>query len=229
MGLNTQEIGFVVKAPNGTIIYQRTSGAAFPQSIIFSTFCPVSGCASPSPSYLTLTISMTDSFRDGWNSNVLGIRQNDTIVGLFGNTFTAGSSSGPVSVIVQGNLATQIVVVTLGTKTNEVGFTVKAPNGTLIHQRVSGATFLATTRFSTFCPIGGCENLLTLTITMTDSVGDGWNGNILGFKQLNENNAVVGTFGESFTSGASSGPVSVTILGNFQTQIFVFSLGTKTD
>ena len=118
MGSNTQEIGFTITAPNGTVFHQRTSGAAYPPSIIFSIFCPVSGCAAPSPSYIALTITMTDSFGDGWNSNVLAIRQNNKIVGFFGNTFTTGSSSGPVSVIVQGNLATQIVVATLGTKTN---------------------------------------------------------------------------------------------------------------
>ena len=118
MGSNTQEIGFTITALNGTVFHQRTSGAAYPPSIIFSIFCPVSGCAAPSPSYTTLTITMADSGSDGWNSNVLAIRQNNKIVGFFGNTFTTGSSSGPVSVIVQGNLATQIVVATLGTKTN---------------------------------------------------------------------------------------------------------------
>ena len=128
---------------------------------------------------------MTDSFGDGWKSNVLGIRQNNAIVGHFGNIFTTGSSSGPVSVIVQGNLSTQIVVVTLGTKTNEIGFVVKAPNGTIIHQRTSGVIFDKSSVFSIFCPVSGCLNLLTLTVTMTDSGSDGWNGNVFGIRQLN--------------------------------------------
>lgn len=42
-----------------------------------------------------------------------------------------------------------------------------------------------------------------LTITMTDSKGDGWNGNILGIMQ---DEVVLGTFGETFTSGFA--PVS---------------------
>ena len=201
MGSNTQEIGFTVTAPNGTTIYQRASGAAYPPSIIFSIFCPVSGCASPSPSYLTLTITMTDSGSDGWNSNVLAIRQNNTILGYFGASFTAGSSSGPVSVIVQGNLTTQIVVATLGTKTEEIGFTVTAPNGTVIFQRASGSTFTATTYFTVFCPDSGCPNTLDLIITMTDSGSNGWGNNVLAIKQ---NNTIVGTFGSNFTSGASS-------------------------
>lgn len=61
---------------------------------------------------------MTDSFGDGWEGTVLGIKQNDTIVGTFGNGFTSGGSSGPVYIVVQGNLETQVVVTTLGSWTN---------------------------------------------------------------------------------------------------------------
>lgn len=61
---------------------------------------------------------MTDSYGDGWNSNILGIRQNNTIVGLIGNTFTTGTASGPISIIVLSNQPAQIVVAQLGTKTN---------------------------------------------------------------------------------------------------------------
>ena len=186
LGINSHEVGFVVKAPNGTVIHQRNSGTYFFQSFVFSIFCPVSGCAALSPSYITLSINMTDSGNDGWNNNVLAIRQNNSILGIFGNGFTTGASAGPVSIIVQGNLATQIVVVTLGTKTNEIGFTVKAPNGTIIHQRTSGATFISTTKFATFCPVSDSANLLTLIINMTDSGSDGWNSNVLGIRQLNK-------------------------------------------
>lgn len=64
---------------------------------------------------------------------------------------------------------------------------------------------------------------------MTDSAGDGWSGNIFGIRQMNENNALVGTFGSTFTTGATAGPLSITVEGIYQTQIFVFALGTKTD
>lgn len=57
---------------------------------------------------------MTDSYGDGWSGNVIGIKQNNTIVGTFGNSFTTGSSSGPVYIAVQGNREAQIVVTTLG-------------------------------------------------------------------------------------------------------------------
>lgn len=51
---------------------------------------------------------------------------------------------------------------------------------------------------------------VTLTITMTDSKSNGWNGTVLGFSQ---NGATVATFGSNFTSGGSLGPVYATING----------------
>lgn len=41
------------------------------------------------------------------------------------------------------------------------------------------------------------DDSLSLTIILTDSFGDGWNGNILGIMQ---NNKIVHTFGNAFTS-----------------------------
>ena len=169
---------------------------------------------------------MTDSFGDGWNGNVLGIKQNNTVVALFGNLFTAGYSSGPLYFIVQGNLATQIAVTTLGTKTNEVGFLVKAQSGAILHQRYPWKTFESARVFATFCPVTGCSNILTLTVTMTDSFRDGWNSNMLALKQ---NSSIVGVFGELFTTGNSSGPLSINVIGDLFTQIAVAQLGTKTN
>ena len=207
LGNKTNELGFVVKAPNGTIIYQRTAGTTFTASTVFSTFCSVGGC----PPTLLLNITLSDSFGDGWNGNILGIKQNNTIIGTFGNVFTGGSSSGPIYLSVIGNLGAQIVVTQLGNKTNEVGFVIRAPNGTIIYQRANGTAFNSSTIFAAFCPSGGCPNTIDLIITMTDSFGDGWKGNILGLRQ---NNTIVGTFGSSFTTGFSTDPVLITVKGN---------------
>jgi hypothetical protein len=49
---------------------------------------------------------------------------------------------------------------------------------------------------------------------MNDAYGDGWNGNIFGFRQ---NGTIVATFGGGFTGGRSFGPLNVTIPGNRQT------------
>lgn len=73
------------------------------------------GC--PEPTTLKLTITMTDSYGDGWNGNILAIRQNNTIIGTFGSTFTEGSSTSPVYIVVQGSLRAQIIVSTIGSYT----------------------------------------------------------------------------------------------------------------
>lgn len=66
---------------------------------------------------------------------------------------------------------------------------------------------------------------ITLTIQMTDTFGDGWNGNVFAFKQ---NGAIVATFGSTFTYGKSFGPVNVTIPTKVQTQIVISKFGTWT-
>ena len=82
---------------------------------------------------------MSDSFGDGWNGNILGIKQNNTIIGTFGSGFVTGFSSGPVYVNVQANVLAQIVVVVLGSWTKEIGFNVKVvENGSTIFSRSSG-------------------------------------------------------------------------------------------
>jgi len=46
---------------------------------------------------------------------------------------------------------------------------------------------------------------------MTDSYGDGWNGNTIAVRQ---NNIIVGIFGGNFTTGTSYGPVFIPVLAN---------------
>lgn len=172
LGQKTNEIGFVVKASNGTIIYQRNSGATFDLARVFSIFCPKDSCSN----VLTLTITMSDSAGDGWNNNVLAIKQNNSIIGTFGELFVSGDVNGPITINVFGDLNAYIVVSQLGTKTEEVGFILTAPNGTVVHRRNSGSAFTTNTTFLIFCPIGGCPdpNSITLNITMSDAYGDGW-------------------------------------------------------
>lgn len=149
-------------------------------------------CQGDSP-YVTLEITLTDSFGDGWNGNILAIKQNNNIMGTFGNTFNSGSSfTYPIYIVVHANITAQIVVNQLGQKTNEVGFVVRNVNGPIIYQKNSGGTFDSTRIITIFCPQNGCLNILNLTVTLSDSVGDGWNNNVLAIKQ---NNTIVGTFG----------------------------------
>lgn len=60
---------------------------------------------------------------------------------------------------------------------------------------------------------------------MTDTYGDGWSGTVLALQQ---NNAIIATFGSNFTSGTSSGPLYVSVQGNLETQVVVSQLGAWT-
>jgi len=174
LGTGKNDISFIVKAQNGTTIYQKTAGTPFYATTIFSTFCLSAAC--PAPATLNLTIIMTDSYGDGWNGNILTIKQNNAVVGSFGSSFTTGSVSSPVYIVVQGNLYAQIVVSILTSYTQEIGFTISAPNGTIIYKRNPGYTFLTTTIFTTFCPLGGCPQRPNVTyyLSIADNYGDGW-------------------------------------------------------
>lgn len=204
-------MGFVVRASSGIIVYQLNSGSFFDSTTVFSTFCPGGAC----PATFLLNITLSDSYGDGWNGNILAIKQNGTIVGTFGNGFTFGNSTGPVYLTVQGNLEAQVVVSVLGGYTNEVGFVIKVLNGTTVAQRLSGIRYSDGAALSSFCPAGGCPipSTLNLTINMVDywTYGSGWNGAVVAIKQ---NNAVVGTFGSTFSSSYTTSPVYIVVQGN---------------
>lgn len=102
----------MIKAPNGTIIHQRASGSAFSVDNVFGDFCPIDNC--PDVSGFNVSITMTDASQDGWEGNILGIRQNGVVKGIFGNAFTSGSSSGPVSFNLDVGVEAQIIVTQLG-------------------------------------------------------------------------------------------------------------------
>lgn len=73
----------------------------FVKEIQLDTYVP----PPPTPEgSIELTIIMTDSYGDGWNGNILAIRQNNIIVGTFGSKFLYGTSPAPVKITVQGNV-----------------------------------------------------------------------------------------------------------------------------
>lgn len=49
---------------------------------------------------ITLNISMTDYYGDGWNGNIIGIKQNGTVFATFGQNFTAGKVYGPIQITI---------------------------------------------------------------------------------------------------------------------------------
>lgn len=124
---------------------------------------------------------------DGWNGNVLALKQNNTVVGIFGNYFTSGFSAGPIYITVTSNIPVQVVVSTYGYNQYQMGFKIKAPNGTIIYQRTGGAKshFYPDVVFTDFCPGTGCpiNPYVKYRLYLYASWNYGWQGNVLVFQQ----------------------------------------------
>lgn len=120
----------------------------------------------PSDNQCAYSVELTDSYGDGWNGNVLGFRQGGTIVGTFGQDFTNGFTYGPVYVALNHNVSTEIVVVTIGDFTSEVGFVVKDPYGATVYARNPGINFTLYTIFTTFT--SNCTPPACMKPTLTD-------------------------------------------------------------
>jgi Secretion system C-terminal sorting domain len=78
-GIFANEVSFVISDNNGTIVYQSAPFA--PNSLNTTSLCLADGC---------YTVSMFDSFGDGWNNALLTITANGVSTTY---TFTTGSSS----------------------------------------------------------------------------------------------------------------------------------------
>lgn len=71
-----------------------------------------------------MTATLSDSFGDGWNGNVLALKQ-DNLFYTFGQQFVAGNFFGTVLFSLSGDSEVSILVYILGSKTYEVGFTLR--------------------------------------------------------------------------------------------------------
>ncbi|TVQ06865.1 MAG: T9SS C-terminal target domain-containing protein, partial [Balneolaceae bacterium] len=70
------------------------------------------------------------------------------------------------------------------------------------------------------------EDRCVYTVQLITSQGNGWNGNVLGFRQ---DGFIVATFGEDFTDGSEFGPVETPICPDEQTEIVIVNLGIFTN
>lgn len=102
---------------------------------------------------------------------------------------------------------------------------ITTPNGTVL-SKISGDNFTANKLLGTFCILGTCPTEMMVIVTMADSGSNGWESNVIAFRQ---NNTFVGTFGDAFISGSSSGPLSFYLILNIPTQITVIKLGNNTN
>lgn len=61
-------------------------------------------------------VFMTDSYGDGWNHNVLAIRQKN-LTQTFGEGFMNGSFAGPIDIFVEGSIDAEVIVHKFGLST----------------------------------------------------------------------------------------------------------------
>lgn len=117
------------------------------------------------------------------------------------------------------------MVVQKGNYTNEVLFTIKFANGTVVYNRPSGTSFVGTFVLKTFC-LGTCpiSTTLDLYVTMTDTWGDTWNGNVLAFKQ----GTTLQEFSLTIDNMKSYGPIKLTISRMDKVDIVVSQMGSWT-
>lgn len=170
---------------------------------------------------------MTDLEGDGWNGNILGVMQEDVLLGTFGQDFNSGPAPvSPVYIMVEKSKFATIFVKELGFASSEVGFIVKSPSGTVLFQRAAGTSLISSAILTTLCLTSPClaPKTLNLTILMT-SVSNGWSGNTL---TINQNNLVVGSFGFDFISGTTAPPIYIVVQGNALAKVVVSSLTTST-
>lgn len=86
--------------------------------------------------------------------------------------------------VIPGTISTQIVPYIMGNFINEIGYQIKAPNGTIVSERRPGGVFNSTTTLSIFCPLGNCNapSIIKYYVTVTSSCS-GWGKNSLAIRQ----------------------------------------------
>ncbi|MFM8686907.1 MAG: fibronectin type III domain-containing protein, partial [Bacteroidota bacterium] len=95
------------------------------------------------------TINMTDTYGDGWDGTVIGLRQSGILVGTFGGAGFASGSSATATVALCPGLLTEIVLVTPGLYPTEKRFTIVSPFGVQVYA-LSTATSPLPASFGTF-------------------------------------------------------------------------------
>ena len=170
------------------------------------------------------TVYLIDSYGDGWNGNVVTFTQSGNV------NASVTLPSGSLDTAYVGLCSWDSVSVdlgTLGSWTAEVGFVVTDSNGDTVVVHASGSNMTAGQNFGSFLPVcTACPpaDMCAFTVNMTDSYGDGWNGNTVSFIQ---NGYTVGTVGGGFTTG-SSYTESIMLCDGMPVTVQVGTLGSWT-
>ena len=108
-----------------------------------------------------------------------------------------------------------------------MGFTITSSYQQNIYTLTPGYRIPNNTIFVTFCPNPKLCSLspdVTYYLNLFDSYGDGWNGNVLGFRA---NGVILKNF--TMASGRSLGPISVVFDKYVKVEVVVVVIGSYTD
>jgi len=157
------------------------------------------------------TLSMNDSYGDGWNGASLSIQQNGIEVGTY--TLTSGESTGTEYISLCNNMTTTLVWNT-GSYDSECSFTLTDPNDTVIYTSSSLSSGTLTT-FTTDCSGSGPGPVITdptVATTAATSIAQTTatlNGNI-----TNPDNVTITAKGFEWKATAGGTFTPVTVTGN---------------
>ncbi len=192
-GSFTGEVGIAIQNNFGQIIYNKPPGMGAPGSALFTSLidCDVPACLPPSG--LNVTNISTDSVTLNWSG---------PNTGNWDYYVVAAGSPAPTSSTPGTNTTTKPVDVTTG---------LVAGTNYQFYVRIvcdedtdTNSTWAGPFPFTTaVCPLA---DQCVYDFVMTDSWGDGWNGNTM---TISQNGATVATIGSTFTGG--TGPVTVSV------------------
>ena len=142
----------------------------------------------------TYTLTLEDSWGDGWNGNTMDVWINGTTT-TYGQTFTSGSTETHTITAAYGD-SVAFIWQNGGFFTGECSFRVDDSGGNPLHQSPNGfAMIIGAVEYGTSCQAPPCDWQLTLL----DSWGDGWNGNTVDLYV----NGVTTSHGSLFITGSA--------------------------
>jgi hypothetical protein len=135
----------------------------------------------------TYTVSMTDTYGDGWNGAVVDVVQGGVTVASFGSSFITGS--GPVTAPIDlcDGLFTSVVAAQPGGYPTEVGFVISDPNGVAVLSHSAGSSFASGFNFGSFtssCAPINCPDPAAFAVSnvLSSSADLSWTGSAAAYE-----------------------------------------------
>ena len=157
------------------------------------------------------TISMTDTYGDGWNGASVELFANGTSLGSFSNTSAAAANEAQSATfsVNEGDVITSAW--TSGSYDGETAYTITDSDENVFASVADGNDM---TEFTVTCP---APPSCLYSLVMIDSYGDGWNG--ASMNVLVDGNVVLE--GATFSSGYSSSVTFEVSVGSIVTTLWV--------